>query len=245
LANLVLDPNQEALLSKLSLKYIELRYPEEIATIEEINNRAAREARGELLAFLNNDIEVIEGGWLQEMASQALRPEVGAVGAKLFFPDGTIQHAGIILGLGEDRVAGTPHRGLPRDSPGYCGRALALQDFSAVTAACMVLRKQVFDEAGGFDEANLPVSYNDVDLCLRLRERGYRVLWTPYAELFHKESATRGSDRSPENRSRFASEVAYMRKRWGALLDMDPYFNPNLSLDSDAFLLANPPRRSR
>lgn len=218
-----------------------LRHPGPF-NFSQLNNHAAREARGELLAFVNNDIEVIDGEWLREMASHAVRPEVGAVGAKLLFPDGTVQHAGIITGLGTDRIAGTPHRGIPRDSPGYCGRALAVQEFSAVTAACMVMRKQVFDEVGGFDEVNLPVSYNDVDLCLRLRELRYRVLWTPYAELYHKESASRGSDRTPENRNRFAREVGYMRKRWGALLEMDPYFNPNLSLDSDAFLLATPPR---
>ncbi|HEX4386684.1 MAG TPA: glycosyltransferase family 2 protein [Myxococcales bacterium] len=210
-----------------------------------LNNLAARAAKGEVLGFLNNDLEAIDGGWLEEMVSQAMRPEVGAVGAKLLFPNGTVQHAGIILGLGDDRVAGTPHRGIPRDSPGYGGRAAAVQELSAVSAACLVMRKQVFEEVGGFDAVNLAVAYNDVDLCLRLRERGYRVLWTPYAELYHKESASRGSDRTPENRDRFALEVGYMRKRWGALLEMDPYFNPNLSLDSDAFLLAAPPRRAR
>jgi GT2 family glycosyltransferase len=221
-----------------------LRHPKPF-NYSEINNLAARAARGELLGFLNDDLEVIDGGWLREMASQALREEIGAVGAKLLFPDGTIQHAGLILGIGPDRVAGSPHRGLPRDSLGHFGRAAAVQDFSAVTGACLVTRKSVFEQVGGFDEANLPISYNDVDLCLRLRDRSYRVLWTPYAELYHKESATRGSDQAPNNRARFSSEVAYMRKRWGKTLDTDPCFNPNLSLDSDVFALAAPPRAPR
>jgi GT2 family glycosyltransferase len=221
-----------------------LRHPRPF-NYSEINNLAAREARGELLGFLNDDLEVIDGGWLRELASQAMRKEIGAVGAKLLFPGGAVQHAGIILGLGDDRIAGTPHRGMGRGSLGHFGRAAIIQGFSAVSAACLVMRKRVFEEVGGFDEVNLAVSYNDVDLCLRLRERGYRILWTPYAELYHKESATRGSDLTAEKRTRFLSEVAYMRKRWGDKLENDPFFNPNLSLDSDAFLLAALPRTPR
>jgi GT2 family glycosyltransferase len=218
-----------------------LRHPEPF-NFSAINNRAAAEARGEVLAFLNNDVEVISPGWLRELSSQAVRPGVGAAGARLLYPDGRVQHAGIVLGMGPDGIAGTPHRGFPRTALGYCNRAVILQNFSAVSAACLVLRKSVFAEAGGFDADNLPVAYNDVDLCLRLRERGHRIVFTPYAELFHKESATRGDDLSPERRERFLAEAAYMRRRWGALLLDDPYFNPNLSLSSDAFLLADPPR---
>jgi GT2 family glycosyltransferase len=221
-----------------------IRYPKPF-NYSDINNLAAREARGALLGFLNNDLEVIERGWLLEMASHAVRKEIGAVGARLLFPNGTVQHAGIFLGLGRDRVAGTPHRGFPRSSFGHFGRAAVIQDFSAVSAACLLMRKEVFEEAAGFDAANLPVSYNDIDLCLRLREKGYRILWTPYAELYHKESATRGSDEAPEKRERFLTEVEYMRRRWGHLLESDPFFNPNLSLDSDAFFLAAPPRTPR
>jgi glycosyltransferase involved in cell wall biosynthesis len=210
-----------------------------------INNLAAREAKGALLAFLNNDLEVIAPDWLEEMVSHALRPEVGAVGARLLYANGTVQHAGIFLGIGPDRVAGTPHRGIPRDSFGYFGRAHVLQAFSAVTAACMVTRRAVFEEVGGFDQQHLPVAYNDIDLCLRIRERGHRVVWTPYAELYHFESASRGSDLAPEKRDRFQREAQYMKERWGELLLNDPFNSPNHSLDSDVFELAWPPRGVR
>jgi len=237
------DPQTLAYLLELEQRGVAtvLRAPQPF-NFSDLNNQAARAARGEVLAFVNNDVEAIGPGWLEEMVSHALREEIGAVGARLLYPDGTVQHAGVVLGLGPDGIAGTPHRGFAGSAPGYCNRAVIVQNFSAVSAACLVMRKRVFEEAGGFDAEHLPVSYNDVDLCLRLRERGYRILFTPYAELQHKESASRGSDLSPERRARFLAEVSYMRSRWGALLERDPYFNPNLSLDSDAFLLAAPPR---
>lgn len=237
------DPQTLAYLAELEQRSAAtvLRYSQPF-NFSDLNNQAARAARGEILAFVNNDVEAIESGWLDEMVSHALRDDIGAVGARLLYPDGTVQHAGIVLGLGPDGIAGTPHRGFSRSAPGYCNRAVILQNFSAVSAACIVMRRAVFEQAGGFDAEHLPVSYNDVDLCLRLRERGYRILFTPYAELYHKESASRGTDLSPEKRARFLAEVSYMRSRWGALLERDPYFNPNLSLDSDAFLLAAPPR---
>jgi glycosyltransferase involved in cell wall biosynthesis len=238
------DPATLRYLERLSTGGIAriLRYPAAF-NYSAINNVAAREAKGTVLAFLNDDLDVISPGWLQEMVSHAVRPAVGVVGAKLLYPDDTVQHAGIFLGLGADGIAGTPHRGLPRSHYGHFGRAAVLQDFSAVTAACMVMRRDVFEAVGGFDEQHLPVSYNDIDLCLRVIETGRRVLWTPHAELYHHESATRGSDLKPEHRERFLREAEYMRRRWGEKLRADPFYNPNLSLDSDRFDLAMPPRR--
>ena len=164
-----------------------------------------------------------------------LRPEIGCVGAKLYYPDRTIQHAGVILGLGG--VAGHAHRHFPADNDGYCGRLKLVHNLSAVTAACLLVRKSTFQEVGGFDETNLPVAYNDVDLCLKVREAGYRNLWTPYAELYHHESASRGIDDTPKKRVRAERERSYMRQRWGNLLDRDPYYNPNLTLIYEDFSL--------
>ena len=205
-----------------------------------IVNFGARHADGELLCLMNNDIEVIGEDWLAEMASHALRDGVAAVGAMLYYPNDAIQHAGIALGLGG--VAGHFYAHCPRGDRGYFNRARLVQNLSAVTAACMVLRRSVFDEVGGFDEQNLPVAFNDVDFCLRLRERGYRNVWTPYAELYHHESASRGDDDTPEKQARFAGEVAYMRARWGEWLDSDPAHNPNLSLQHSRPRLAAAPR---
>jgi GT2 family glycosyltransferase len=151
-----------------------------------------------------------------------------------------VQHAGIVLGL--YGIAGHFHRRLPAKARGYFSRAHLVREVSAVTAACMAVRKSTFDEAGGFDEQNLPVAFNDVDFCLRLREKGYRNVWTPFAELIHHEAATRGPDDAPENRGRFAAESAYMRRRWGDALDRDPFYSPNLSLTSEQADLAWPPR---
>ena len=205
-----------------------------------INNFAVAQATGSVIGLINNDIEVIEAGWLKEMVSHALRPEVGAVGAKLYYADGTVQHAGVITGI--CGVAGHGHKGLARDAHGYFSRAQLTQDLSCVTAACLIMRRSVFDEVGGLDEANLAVAFNDVDFCLRIRERGYLVVWTPFAELYHLESASRGPDTAPDKVQRFMSEVNYMRRRWGDCLAQDPYYNPNLSLDAEDFGLAFPPR---
>ncbi len=204
-----------------------------------INNWAAEQTRGEILLFLNNDIEVIHASWLRHMVANACRPEVGAVGAKLLYPTGRVQHGGIILGVGG--VAGHFHLRCRRDDPGYFSRAQLQQNLSAVTAACLAMRRTVFDEIGGFDGENLRVAFNDVDLCLRLRERGYLIVWTPLAELYHHESASRGSDLLLERQREFSRETGYMRSRWGRILDRDPYFNPNLSLRSTAVTLAFPP----
>lgn len=206
-----------------------------------INNLGARHARGEMLALLNNDVEAASSGWLEEMVSQACRPEVGAVGAMLYYPNDTIQHAGVILGLGTSAIAAHAYAYRPRGYAGQIGRALLAQNLSAVTAACLVVRRAVYEEVGGFDE-HLAIAYNDVDFCLRIRARGYRNLWTPYAELYHHESASRGLENTAAKLERLARDAEYMRRRWGAALDVDPAYNPNLALDGDSFSLAFPPR---
>ncbi|MFN7183487.1 MAG: glycosyltransferase family 2 protein [Thermomonas haemolytica] len=204
-----------------------------------INNFAARQATGSVLGLVNNDIAVIEPGWLREMVAQALRPGVGAVGALLLYPDRRIQHAGVLLGIGG--VAAHPWCGWPEHTRGQMDRLQLAQELSAVTGACLVLRRAAFDAVGGLDEA-LAVAFNDVDLCLRLRVAGYRNVWTPHARLVHAESATRGDDLRPDKRARLQREADFMRQRWGALLDDDPAYNPNLSLDGEAFALAISPR---
>ena len=207
-----------------------------------INNQAAARARGSLLCFLNNDTEVISPDWLEEMVSLAVRDGVGAVGAMLYYPSNTMQHAGVVLGLGG--IASHPHRGERRGMPGNYGRAALTQTMSAVTAACMVLRKDTFEAVGGFDET-LAVAYNDVDLCLRLGARGFRNVWTPYAELYHFESVSRGDDLHGANLPRFRAESQAMREKWQGLLDADPYYNPNLSLTRADLWFAYPPRHPR
>jgi glycosyltransferase involved in cell wall biosynthesis len=204
-----------------------------------INNWAARQCDGQLLGLVNNDIEVISPDWLEEMAGFAMRPDTGAVGAMLYYPDDTIQHAGVLLGmLG---VAGHIYCRMPRGHEGHGGRGLIAQDLSAVTGACMLVRREVFEEVGGLDE-QLPIAFNDIDFCLRVRERGYRNVWTPFAELYHHESASRGREDTDEKLARFTAEVTFMQERWGAALREDPAYNPNLSLQTHNFELAFPPR---
>ncbi|MBX8512312.1 glycosyltransferase [Pseudomonas cichorii] len=204
-----------------------------------LNNQAVRLARGELVGLINNDIEVISPEWLDEMVALALQPEVGAVGARLWFPDDRLQHGGVILGIGG--IANHSHKFLPRGEYGYFGRAVLIQEFSAVTAACLVIRKSIFEQVNGLDETNLKVAFNDVDFCLRVREAGYVNLWTPFAELYHHESATRGFEDSPQKQERFSQEVAYMHTRWPDI-ETDPAYNPNLTLEQPDFGLAWPPR---
>lgn len=192
-----------------------------------LSNAGAHAARGDVLLFLNNDVEVIEPGWLGELVSIASDPEVGAVGAKLLYPDGTLQHGGVVLGAGG--IAGHSHLGLARDDPGYFARMVMLQQVSAVTGACLALRRAVFEEVGGFDERHLAVAFNDIDLCLRIGVAGYRVIWTPHAQLTHHESKSRGSEDTPEKRTRFQAEIRTMEARWGRQLVRDPFYNPNLS----------------
>lgn len=208
-----------------------------------LNNDAAAHARGELLAFLNNDLEVISSDWLDEMVSHAVRPEVGAVGARLLYPNDLLQHGGVILGIGG--VAGHNHKGRSRFDTGYFNRCILTQNLSAVTAACMVLRRDVFDRVGGFDAERLAVAFNDIDLCLKIRREGLLIVYTPYAELYHYESASRGHENTPEKFVRFESEIGVMRSRWGETLDRDPYYNPNLTLLTEDFAFSFPPRAAK
>ena len=203
-------------------------------------NRGAAAARGDVLAFLNNDIEASEPGWLREMVSHTVRSGVGAVGARLWFPDGTLQHGGVILGLGG--VAGHAFPRVPRGHPGYFNRLFLQQNCSAVTGACLLVRNEIFQEFNGFDEVNLGISFNDMDFCLRLRAAGLQNVWTPYANLLHHESASRGHQRTPDEQAQFVREATYMQRKWGIELLHDPFYNPNLSLNLPGFELAVPPR---
>jgi GT2 family glycosyltransferase/2-polyprenyl-3-methyl-5-hydroxy-6-metoxy-1,4-benzoquinol methylase len=207
-----------------------------------INNRAAKLARGDYLALVNNDVEVITPEWLSEMVCLAAQPGVGAVGARLWYGDMTLQHGGVILGIGG--VAGHSHKRIEQHQPGYMGRACLLQSMSAVTGACLVVRKAAFQEVGGLDEASLAVAFNDVDFCLRLRTAGYRNIWTPHAQLFHHESVSRGSDFAPDKRRRFNLELKVMQTRWGDALVFDPAYSPHLTNEHENFGLAGVPRVS-
>ena len=197
-----------------------------------LNNAAAREAKGTILGLVNNDIEAIDEGWLDEMVALAARPEIGCVGAKLLYPDGRLQHGGVIVGLGG--VAGHAHRFAPASEPGYLQRLRCVQNVSAVTAACLLVRRHVFDQVGGLDES-LTVAFNDIDFCLKVRAAGYRNLWTPFATLTHRESVSRGQDFTPAKARRFADEYAMMQRRWGADLLADPYYSPHLTYDRNDF----------
>ena len=200
-----------------------------------INNFGVRHASGDIIGLVNNDIEPVDAEWLTEMVSQVSRPEVGCVGAKLYYPNGTIQHGGVVLGVGG--VAGHAHRFFQHNEEGYAGRLQLVQNLTAVTAACLLVRREVFEKAGGLNEPDLAVAYNDVDFCLKVHALGLRNLWTPYAELYHHESISRGADDTPKKRARALKEARYMRAQWGPLLDNDPAYNPNLSLAHEDFSL--------
>ena len=238
------EPQSKALLSSMGdrkkVRVFEKPLPFNFSLL---NNWAVKMARGDILLFLNNDIEVIEEDWLREMVSQAMRKKVGPVGAKLIFPDDYVQHAGMILGIGG--LAGHAFKFLHRNNPGHIGRASIIQNYSAVTAACMAIRRKVFDELGGFDEDNLGTAYNDADLCLRAWEKGYRTVWTPYALIVHHESASRGLEDNFEKKRRWQSEADYMRTKWNTYIEHDPFYNPALSLTAEDFSLAKPPRYIR
>jgi GT2 family glycosyltransferase len=206
-----------------------------------LNNAAVKKAKGDFVCLMNNDIEVISEEWLSEMVSIANQPKVGAVGARLWYPKETLQHGGVITGLGG--IAGHSHKHLMRGLPGYFYRANLIQEMSAVTGACLLIKKSIYENVGGLNETALKVALNDVDFCLRVREAGYRNVWTPYAELYHHESATRGyEDEDPEKQARFMKEKMYLRKRWGESLLTDPAYSPNLTLDYEDFSYAWPPR---
>ncbi|MEW8626793.1 MAG: glycosyltransferase [Candidatus Thiodiazotropha sp.] len=200
-----------------------------------INNFAVKQTSGDLLCFMNDDIEVISTGWLDEMVSQAVRPEIGAVGARLWYPDGRLQHGGVVLGLGG--VAGHAMKYSYEDNRGYMGRSVLVQNYTAVTAACMLVRREVFESVDGFDEGNLAVAFNDVDICIRIYQQGYYNLWTPYAEFYHHESASRGAEDTPEKQRRFSGEAQYMLDKYGPLLERDPAYNPNLTRCGEDFSL--------
>ena len=199
-----------------------------------INNFGISHAKGEYILCLNNDITVISPDWMEELLANCQRPEVGIVGARLYYPDNTIQHAGIVLGMGG--CAGSLFVGLARSRGGYLHKAALQQDLSAVTAACFMVKKEVFEKAGGFEE-KLAVAFNDVDFCLKVRHAGYLVVYDPYAELYHHESKTRGYENTEAKKRRFQEEIEYMRCHWMPDILRDPYYNENLSLKASDYSL--------
>jgi len=226
------DPETLRYLKSLSLsndiRIIKYDFPFNYSAI---NNYAVQFAKGDYICLMNNDIEVISPDWLGEMLGHACRPEIGAVGAMLYYPNDTIQHAGVVLGMGS--IARPLYADHPRGTHGYKTRACLVQNLSAVTAACMVVKKSKYLEIDGLDEKNLPVSYNDVDFCLRLEERGYRNLWTPFAEFYHHESASRGFKDTIQKVDQYKSDSEYMLSRWRDKIENDPYINPNLTVNNN------------
>jgi glycosyltransferase involved in cell wall biosynthesis len=211
-----------------------VRYPHPF-NYSALNNFAVRTASGSILGLIDNDVEVISPSWLSEMVAHACRPEVGCVGAKLYYPNDTIQHAGIILGVGG--VAGHSHKHFARTDNGYFGRLRLTHNVSAVTGACLIVRREVFDEVGGLDDNELAIAFNDVDFCLKVRKAGYLNVFTPFAKLYHHESLSRGPEDTPEKADRFASEIRTMLNRWGPILKKDPYYSPNLTLEDQSFAI--------
>ena len=192
-----------------------------------LNNYAVEKARGDYLLFLNNDTEVIAEDWLEAMVEQGQRHSIGVVGALLLYPDQTIQHAGVVMGL-VGGVAAHGHRFFSSDHAGYFGQLISINNYSAVTGACMMCRREVFEEVGGLEE-ELSVAFNDIDFCLKIIDRGYRNIYLPHVVLFHYESKSRGYDNIPEKQTRFTHEVNYMKQKWQPLLDRDPCYSPHLS----------------
>lgn len=213
-----------------------------------LNNLAVNEAAsGAVLALLNNDVEALEPNWLKTMVRLALREDTGCVGARLLYGNRTVQHGGVLLGISKNwraqlGIAAHAFKGMRPDEPGYMGRAQVEQQFSAVTAACLVVRRSIFEQVGGLNEAQLAVAYNDVDFCLRVKEAGFNNVWTPHATLLHHESISRGRDIGQEKLTRLQAEYVYMQQRWGHLLGNDPAYNPNLTLTHASFELSTPSR---
>ncbi|MFD0716758.1 glycosyltransferase [Paenibacillus sp. GCM10027626] len=224
----------EAQPERFSVHYYDIPF-----NYSKLNNFGVAQATGELILLLNNDVTVITPDWLAEMAGQAMRSEVGAVGACLYYPDNTLQHGGVILGVGG--IAGHSHKNMTANHPGYFGRLKVVSNYTAVTAACLMVRKAVFEEVGGLEE-ELQVAFNDVDLCLKIWEKGYYNVWLPHVQLYHYESKSRGSEDTPEKMERFKREIEWMTRRWAQLLNNDPCYNPNLSRDRDDFSLGEPYR---
>jgi GT2 family glycosyltransferase len=235
---IVVDNQSEGQATKDYLKVIQQQHGAQICVIDypepynysAINNFAARQAKGDYLLLLNNDTVIIQDQWLERMLNHGQREEVGIVGARLVFPNQTIQHAGVILGMGSFGVADHPHISLRMTDPGYMNRAQVVQNFSAVTAACMLIRKSVYFEVGGLDEKNFKVLFNDVDLCLKVRELGYKIVWTPYATVIHHGSSSIKADKNPDKAKRAREEADKMLEKWLPQLANDPAYNRNLSL---------------
>ena len=203
-------------------------------------NQAAEKATGEIFILLNNDTEIIEADWLIELIMQVIRPEVGIVGALLIFGNGTIQHAGIHPGVGG--LMSHSHKHLEKNSSGYFSRLRVAHEVTAVTGACLAIESSTWNQLGGLDEQNLPVAYNDVDLCMRSREAGLRVIFTPHSKVVHHESVSRGFDDNPKKKKRLMKEATVIYERWGELLYYDPAYSPNLSFEGNGFELAEEPR---
>jgi len=226
--------NEMQRLEKLDsrIKFYEYNVP---FNYSDINNYAVNNyAKGEHIILLNNDIEIITPEWIESMLEHSQRDEVGCVGAKLYYPNDTIQHAGVIMGIGG--IAGHSHKHFNRNNPGYISRLNLVQNFSAVTAACLMVKTKIFKELNGLNEENLKIAFNDVDFCLRVKENGYRNIFNPYCEAYHHESISRGHEDSLEKVERFNSEVDYMKERHNdILLKGDPYYNVNLTLYREDF----------
>ena len=202
-----------------------------------VNNTGVREATGDYILLLNNDTEVITVNWLEELLMYAQREDVGAVGAKLYYKNKTIQHAGVVIGLGAHRTAGHTHYGQSRENLGYMGRLCYAQNVSAVTGACLMVKKALYEEVGGLEE-EFEISLNDVDFCLKLRKKGYLNVFTPFAELYHYESISRGLDDQGQKARRYNAESERFREKWKEELEAgDPYYNPNFSLDRSDYSL--------
>lgn len=200
-----------------------------------LNNEAAALARGDFLCLLNNDTEIIDAHWLEEMMRYAVRPEIGAVGAKLLYPDGSIQHAGVVVGIGD--AAGHAHRYLPATDAGYFGLPHVTHYVTAVTGACLLVSKAKFEAVGGLDAQSFAVAYNDVDFCLRLQQAGWRNVYVPHAVLIHHESKSRGKDHAPDQIDRYRGELRRFQERWSVADYKDPVFNPNLDRSNETFVL--------
>ena len=239
--NGTVDPEALALLEGFALdpRVTLLRDPSPF-NFSALNNRAVQHATGDYLCLMNNDIEVLQPDWLSEMVSTGCQPGVGAVGARLYYPDGKIQHAGVVVGIGG--VAGHPFKSQARDDSHYKARAQLMQEMTAVTGACLLTPRSLYEQLGGLNEVHLAVAFNDIDFCLRVCEAGYRIIYNPYAELVHHESVSRGREDTPEKKERFRTEVLYMLERWEAWLPCDRAYNPNLTLIEENFSIAAQPR---
>lgn len=234
-------PERAALLDRLrrDARVRVLAYQDRPFNYSWVNNWLAGQSSAPVICFLNDDVEIAQADWLEKLVARLQLDRVGAVGPMLYYPDDTIQHAGVILGMGG--VAGHQFSRVMRGTAGYFGRAMLDQDLSCVTAACMAVRRAVFDQVGGFNE-DFPIAFNDVDLCLRVRAAGWRIVWTPAVELYHHENASLGRHDSSARAQQFVEDEAMMREAWEAAIENDPFFNPNLSRSSGNHDLAFPPR---